>query len=715
MVGTPLYMSPEQAELSPLGVDTRSDIYSLGVLLYELLTGTTPFDKDRLHSASYDELRRIIREEEPPRPSSRLSTLAADRAATIAEHRRTDARRLSQQVRVELDWIVMKCLEKDRNRRYETPNSLARDIERYLADEPVQACPPSAMYQLKKFVRRNKVGVVAGSAVVVALVAGAALATTGFIQARSQANIAVAEAAKATAVSNLLLEALQSANPDKTRGTAYTVRQLLDEISAGLKDQFKDKPEVEAAIRITIGSAYRRLGLLDEAKVHLNAALDLRQQVFGPDHPEVAKVLAEDCWRLMEEGDLAGAESRARDALKIHGKLGIRNDATIAILANLQLNLNQQGKFQQAEEVAEGALAIANDLSIQPPELTRIVHEKARSALNLNELAKAERLARQAVELHRKLNGTHHPETGWGIDTLGLVLLAQERYAEAEPCFREALAIFRGQFDESHFSVSLATEYLEVALLRKGDVKELEKLHTDIGAHVDQQADAAIGAATNRIVELSDLLLSRTGKEFEAETLYRKAYVDFKETLIRHPTAVHNTSLRAVLYARLGNVDKYREICQFMVVRFANSTLATERDRLAWTCSLCPNAIADLSVPLQHIEKAVAENPGNAAYLATLGAALYRTGRYDEAARRLEESIATFPNDNYPKIFLAMTWMRNGKDTEAARLLAELHPAIKKELQNPATFWFRRATLEMLRAEADALIKPKEADEAVEN
>ena len=114
--GTPLYMSPEQAELSQLGVDTRSDIYSLGVLLYELLTGTTPFDKDRLHAAAFDEMRRIIREEEPPRPSARLSTLAADLATTVAEHRRTDPRRLSQTVRGDLDWIVMKCLEKDRNR-----------------------------------------------------------------------------------------------------------------------------------------------------------------------------------------------------------------------------------------------------------------------------------------------------------------------------------------------------------------------------------------------------------------------------------------------------------------------------------------------------------------------------------------------------------------------------------------------------------------------
>jgi serine/threonine protein kinase len=170
LVGSPLYMSPEQAELSPLGVDTRSDIYSLGVLMYELLTGTTPFEKERLHAAPYDEMRRIIREEEPPRPSTRVTTLAAALASTIAEHRRTDARRLSHQVRGELDWIVMKCLEKDRNRRYETANGLSRDIERYLHDEPVQACPPSAAYRLKKFIRRNKAGVLSGTAIAALLV-----------------------------------------------------------------------------------------------------------------------------------------------------------------------------------------------------------------------------------------------------------------------------------------------------------------------------------------------------------------------------------------------------------------------------------------------------------------------------------------------------------------------------------------------------------------
>jgi serine/threonine protein kinase/Flp pilus assembly protein TadD/biotin carboxyl carrier protein len=251
MVGTPLYMSPEQAGQSGLDIDTRSDVYSLGVLLYELLTGTTPFARERFKEAGYDEMRRIIREEEPPRPSTRLSTLG-QAATIISMQRQSDPKRLCQLCRGELDWIVMKCLDKDRNRRYDTANALARDVERYLRDEPVLACPPSALYRLGKFARRNKRALVTAAllGVMVLLAVGAVTGSLGWA-ARDRAERVAATERKATGA----LEEATKLEGQKRWPEALEAVRRAEGFLAGGNDQLRDRvrqlrKDVEMALRL---------------------------------------------------------------------------------------------------------------------------------------------------------------------------------------------------------------------------------------------------------------------------------------------------------------------------------------------------------------------------------------------------------------------------------------------------------------------------------
>jgi serine/threonine protein kinase len=304
MIGTPLYMSPEQAEMNGLDVDTRSDVYALGVLLYELLTGTTPFESERLKQVGFDEMRRVIREEEPPRPSQRVSTLQAAEQSTLSEQRGTDVRSFASTLRGELDWIVIKAMEKDRNRRYESASAFAADVQRYLADEAIEACPPSRAYRFRKFARKNRRLLAMAATIAVVLLAAtgvsawqAAVARSAQYQAEADRDRAAKAERQAAAISEFLQkDLLQQVSPDHLKrdnvlsnDPNLTVLEALHRAAAKIGNRFQDQPLVEAAIRNTIGHSYRALGDERRASDHFERSAELLKVHLGPDHPDTLK------------------------------------------------------------------------------------------------------------------------------------------------------------------------------------------------------------------------------------------------------------------------------------------------------------------------------------------------------------------------------------------------------------------------------------------
>ncbi len=339
-IGTPAYMSPEQAVLTSLDIDTRSDIYSLGVLLYELLTGRTPFDQNELLAAGLDGMRRTIREQDPPRPSTRLNTMAAEALTTTARHRHTEAPKLIHLLRGDLDWIVMKTLEKDRARRYETANGLARDIERHLANEPVVARPPNALYRFQKSVRRNKTAYAAAAAVALTLLIGVIVSTSQAVRAKHAEK-------KSEQVAQILKDMLTSVDPSMAKGRDRTMlREILDQTAGRVGKDLDDLPEVEAELRHTIGDVYQLLGEYEKAEAMYRRTLVLERKLLGSEHRVVAQLLNNLGVTLMSQDKSAEAEGLYREALAMLRRLRGANLIEVAeTLHNLAFLLRRQGKL----------------------------------------------------------------------------------------------------------------------------------------------------------------------------------------------------------------------------------------------------------------------------------------------------------------------------------------------------------------------------------
>jgi serine/threonine protein kinase/tetratricopeptide (TPR) repeat protein len=487
LVGTLEYMSPEQAEMSQLGIDTRSDVYSLGVLLYELLTGATPLERKRLREAAFDEVLRIIREEEPPKPSTRLSTSGAALAG-ISAQRKTEPGRLTRLVRGELDWIVMKALEKDRGRRYDTASGLARDVQHYLADEAVEACPPSAGYKLRKFVRKHKAALTTVVAFAALLLAGAAASTWQAVRATRAETAALeerdrtaAEKANAQATLDFLWQdVLAQASPFNEPDRDLKVRTMLDRIADRLEKGSGKPALVEAAIRRMVGELYTDLGERSKALRHLERALDvqrrelgeedphtlatmhslgvchfkqvevrearevlgrtleLRRSVLGEEHPDTLVTMRYlgGCNRDQE------GERLLRQALEIQSRVsGEKDRETVSTMFYLAENLSRRGKFDEAESLGAKCVDLTRRVFGDKDFLTIIaLYNQARTYFYNDDHARSEPLIKEALKCVRRIADDHHPLTLGCMAGLATTYQEQGKHADAAKLIAQLLA-----------------------------------------------------------------------------------------------------------------------------------------------------------------------------------------------------------------------------------------------------------------------------------
>ncbi len=578
LIGTPAYMAPEQAMFNQLDIDTRADVYALGVLLYELLAGSPPVEPERLKRAALDEVLRIVRDEEPPRPSQRLST--SQTRATIAATRQSDPGKLARMMRGELDWIVMKALEKDRGRRYETASAFAADVRRFLAEEPIEARPPSPWYRLRKFTRRNRVAVFLTAFVAATVLAVLTNTLLGLRHVRQERDRAVqaeavaserleevtrekerateAEEGAQAVLEFTLLKLVAAARPKGLEGGLgrdVTVRAALDAAEPDLERQFTGRPKFEAIFRNALGENLIYLGEPARAIRHLERAVKLRREEFGPDHPgtlqSVHNLAA--AYRIAGRTDEALAlledlVPRARAALgedHPHYFLGLNNLAEALIMA---------GRYDRARTLLEEALGIMRRVSGDDDPHTLHVQSNLGDTLQfLGQAARAVELLEDAMRRATKVFPPDHTELLGITNYLALAYHAAGRREAALALLEKGLAQAKTSLGPDHMStLTLMGNLAEIAAQQKQYDKAIRLFQELLEAARRGPEAGGLNVALAQ-VRLGECYYQQR-KYAEAEPVLRQGYESLKPLGANLPPVGKDALIQAL--------DRLDQLCQ---------------------------------------------------------------------------------------------------------------------------------------------------------